>query len=395
MSALPPLASTYRTVTVVVLDGLGIGSCRPDSSECPANTLGSVALAHRPTIPNLLSMGLADFVPASPPVERTGSSARLIPLSPGKDTLTGHWELAGVVTDLELRTFPEGFPAEFMEELRSRLGHGLLGGWPASGTNIIEQLGPQHLSSGKLIVYTSADSVLQIAAHQDVVPAAELYRLCGIAREVAAGPFLVGRVIARPFQGPPGAFVRAGRRDFSLIPPGRTVLETAEAAGIEVIAIGKVAEVFANRGVSRSVSAANNDEAMLALAATEANGAAAPPRLVFANLNDFDSLYGHRRDASGFAGALEAFDRFLPRLLPRPGSGHLLVLTADHGCDPTAPGTDHTREDVPLLVAGTGWVPSHLGTIDGLTAVSGLVSAAFGLEGFSFWPRRASGGYNS
>jgi phosphopentomutase len=377
---------------LVVLDGLGVGDCRYEQGQCPADTLGGVIAAHTPRIPNLTAMGLGDFGGGRYRGPRTGSSARLIPLSPGKDTLTGHWELAGLATGIELRTFPQGFPQDFLSDLQLRLGRGLIGGGPASGTEVIERLGPRHLSTGELIIYTSADSVLQLAAHEDVVPPDELYSLCAVAREAAAGPYLVGRVIARPFRGRPGAFTRFGRRDFSLLPPGRTVLQAAQDAGVEVVSVGKIADVFAGRGISRSVPAANNGAAMQALAELERSWhypGSHRRRLVFANLNDFDSVYGHRRDTAGFSRALEEFDLFMPRLIPGPESRSLLLLTADHGCDPTAPGTDHTREDVPLLISGAPWRPAHLGAVEGLTAVSGLLSAAFGLEGFSFWPRKA------
>ncbi len=250
---MPPLGAGYRSVVLIVLDGLGIGG-----HGAVPDTLGHVACLRPLVLPNLAAMGLGDFSACVPSQARSGSSARLIPLSAGKDTLTGHWELAGVVTDLDLRTFPRGLPPEFMDALKARLGRGLTGGLPASGTEVIERLGARHLRTGELIVYTSADSVLQIAAHEDVVSAAELYELCLAGREVAAGPWLVGRVIARPFRGSPGAFVRTGRRDFSLEPPGRTVLEAAEAAGVEVIAVGKISDVFAGRGVTRSLAAGRN-----------------------------------------------------------------------------------------------------------------------------------------
>lgn len=428
------LDSGYDTVAVVVLDGLGVGSGASAGPDTFANVLRAAPAPL--SIPNLLAMGLGDLgpdaghgqagagtraVPASlPAAARTGSSVRLVPISPGKDSLTGHWELAGLVTDIELRTFPGGIPQGLLDTLQSRLGRGLIGGKPASGTAVIEQLGRRHLRTGELIVYTSADSVLQVAAHEDVVPPEELYRLCGIAREVATGPYLVGRVIARPFRGGPGSLARFGRRDFSLLPPGPTVLEAAQAAGVEVISVGKIADVFAGRGVTTSIAAGGNRAVIEALLGLElrgcrggggdgggdgGRGAAGDGkrhrsrprqrgrrRLVIANLNDFDSLYGHRRDATGFGRALEEFDRSLPLLTPRPGSKGMLAVTADHGCDPTWPGTDHTREDVPLLVAGPGWRPArHMGTVVGLTAVAGLVAAAFGLEGFCYWPRKISG----
>ena len=402
---LPPLAAGYRRVLLIVLDGVGIGGANGDgatgvapATEAP-NTLRAVAGAVGGlSLPHLAALGLADLAPTA--VRRTGggevggvamgSSARLVPASRGKDSLTGHWELAGLVTDLELRTFPAGFPADFMDRLRRELGRDLLGGDPAAGTEIIERLGPEHLASGALICYTSADSVLQLAAHEDVVAPAELYELCRRARRAAVGEYLVGRVIARPFRGRPGGFERpAGRRrDFSLAPPGPTVLDGAQATGVEVVTVGKVGDIFAGQGVTRSLPAAGNEAVVGALNDALAAGPTPPDRqLLFANLNDFDTLYGHRRDPAGFAAALARFDAALGDLLRLVGDGDLLLITADHGCDPTAAGTDHTREAVPLLIVGAGWPPACFGPVHGLTAAAGLVSAAFGLQGFNFWPR--------
>lgn len=395
-----PLEPAFGLFVLVVLDGAGIGPPpgRSQGFSPGADTVGNVVRSAGPlALDHLCALGLGLLEPEACPVPAgpaAGVALRMVPVSPGKDSLTGHWELAGLACDLELRTFPEGFPAGLLAELAGAFGRRPLGGMPASGTEIIQRLGPEHIRTGRPIVYTSADSVLQVAAHEDVLPPEELYRMCRTAREVAVGRWLVGRVIARPFSGPPGAFVRTpGRRDFSLAPPGPTVLDAAREAGVEVVAVGKVGDVFAGRGIDHSIEARTNDEVTAAL--LDLLREAGPRRrLVFANLNDFDSKYGHRRDAAGFAAALEAFDRALPGILAATGRAGraILAVTADHGCDPTHPGTDHTRETVPLLLAGTGWPPGCLGTVDGLSAVAGLVSAAFDLEGFEFWPRKRPAG---
>ncbi len=409
LSRLPPLAPVCRRFSLIVLDGVGIGSDEdlPWRGDPGADTLGGVAAAAGGLdLPNLERLGLRELkqLPgtssAAGPAPIAGTSARLVPLSLGKDTLTGHWELAGLVTQTRMQTFPDGLPADLLERLGHAFGRPVLGGMPASGTAVIEQFGREHLATGHPIVYTSADSVLQIAAHEAVVPVRELYRMCEMAREIARGEWLVGRVIARPFTGKPGSFERiaAGRRDYSLEPPAPTVLDACLEAGVEVIAVGKIGDVFSGRGISQSRKAAGNGAVLAELAALKradpGRGTASgggPRQLIFANLNDFDSLYGHRRDAAGFAGALEEFDAALAGLLPQTSDGsEVLAVTADHGCDPLYRGTDHTRETVPLFVAGTDWPPACLGPVYGLTAVAGLVSAAFGLKGFGFWPRKAS-----
>ncbi|RJQ05474.1 MAG: phosphopentomutase [Bacillota bacterium] len=344
---------------VLVLDGLGVGEL-PDASaygDSGSDTLGNTSRAVGGLkVPNLVAMGLgltsrADGVPPAVP---SGAAGRLAERSPGKDTLTGHWELAGLVTRDPIPTYPEGFPAEMLRPFEEAIGGPVLGNKVASGTAIIEELGEEHLRTGRPIVYTSADSVFQIAAHEDVVPLEDLYRMCEIARELSRHPpYLVGRVIARPFAGRPGEFRRtAGRHDYSLPPPGRTLLEAFVEAGMPVVAVGKVKDIFAGRGVTRHVPALGNQEVMQAVI-TEAGSLRGG--LVIGNLVDFDMLYGHRNDPPGFARALEGFDRRLPELkdaaLGNPAGG-LLVLTADHGCDPTTPSTDHSREYVPILAEG-------------------------------------------
>jgi phosphopentomutase len=277
-------------------------------------------------------------------------------VSAGKDSVTGHWELMGLVLDRPFPTFPDGFPPDLMHAFEKRIGRGTLGNKAASGTAIIEELGREHLYTGKPIVYTSADSVFQIAAHEEVVPVPELYRFCGVAFELAARGLGVGRVIARPFVGVPGAFTRtANRRDFALTPFEPTLLDKLQEAGYEVAAIGKVEDLFAGRGITRAVHTKDDsqgmDEVQAALAST-ADG------LVFANLVDFDTLYGHRNDPAGYAANLEMIDARLGTLMERLAPGDLLIVTADHGNDPTTPSTEHSREHVPLFVAGAAVKPN-------------------------------------
>ncbi|MBQ3076576.1 MAG: phosphopentomutase, partial [Clostridia bacterium] len=299
--------------------------------------------------------------------------------SAGKDTTTGHWELAGLTLERPFPTYPEGFPPEVIDAFRAAVGRGVLCNRPASGTAIIEELGEQHMQTGDLIVYTSADSVFQIAAHEDVVPPAELYEICRKARAILQGEHAVGRVIARPFVGEPGQFVRTGnRRDFSLEPIGPTVLDDLTAAGIPTAGVGKIEDIFALRGLSHSDHAAGNPACM---EATFRFLKELDQGFLFVNLVDFDSQYGHRNDPAGYGAALEAFDAQLPALLDALRDDDLLILTADHGCDPTTPSTDHSREYVPLLIyskRNKAGVP--LGTLPAYTAVAATVADYFGLK---------------
>ena len=286
-----------------------------------------------------------------PPTRDTlGAYGRLTEVSAGKDTTTGHWELCGLILERPFPVYPDGFPPALMREFEAAIGRETLGNYPASGTEIIKDLGEEHLRTGKPIVYTSADSVFQVAAHEEVIPVEELYRICLSARELLRGEHAVGRVIARPFVGRPGAFRRTERRrDYSLVPPGETILDALKAAGREVVGIGKIEDIFAGQGLTESDHTGNNMagvDAILRCLTTAGDG------LIFANLVDFDALYGHRNDVRGYADALEAFDRRLPEIFDRMDEGDVLVITADHGADPTTPGTDHTRERVPILVAG-------------------------------------------
>ena len=347
-----------RRAFVIVMDACGVGAL-PDAADYGdegSNTLGHIAEAAGGfELPVMQRLGLGNILPlvGVPPAERPAVHGRLHPLGPGKDTITGHWELMGVVTPVALRTYPDGFPEEIVEQLRDATGRGVLCNRPYSGTRVIDDFGEQHLATGDLIVYTSADSVLQIAAHVDQVPPAELYAACAAAREIMSGEHAIGRVIARPFAGVPGAFERTqGRRDLALTPPQRSYLEELQDAGIPVHTVGKVGQVFAGVGVDQQHPGATNEAA---LASTTALVDGLDEGLVFTNLVDTDQVYGHRGDVPGFHRALQRIDaevgHWLERLHP---ARDLLVLTADHGCDPTTPGTDHTREHAPLLARFAG-----------------------------------------
>jgi phosphopentomutase len=338
---------------VVVIDACGAGEL-PDSGDygdAGANTLGHVAeAAGGLELPVLTRLGLGNIMPlaGAPPVDEPVVHGRLHPLGPGKDTITGHWELMGVITPVALRTYPDGFPDEIVGALKAATGRGVLCNRPYSGTEVIDDFGAEHMRTGDLIVYTSADSVLQIAAHVDVVPPDELYAACSAAREIMTGEHAVGRVIARPFRGEPGAFERTeGRRDLALDPPGRSYLQELQAEGIPVHTVGKIGEVFNGVGVDEQHKGSTN---AAAIAATGELIRELDAGFVFANLVETDQVFGHRNDVRGFHGALKEIDaavgEWLEHLDPERD---LLVLTADHGCDPTHPGTDHTREHAPLL----------------------------------------------
>jgi phosphopentomutase len=298
--------------------------------------------------------------------------------SPGKDSVTGHWELMGVVLDRAFPTFPEGFPGPLIAELERRIGRGTLGNVVASGTEIIDRLGEEHMRTGRPIVYTSADSVFQIAAHEDVVPVAALYRFCEIAFELAGRGLGVGRVIARPFDGAPGAFRRTSRRhDYALEPDQETLLDRLSRQGVPIVSIGKVTDLFAGRGTGRSIPTVSDADGMHQVARVlqdEAEG------FIFVNLVDFDTVYGHRNDVAGYAANLERFDERLAALLPALRASDLLVISADHGNDPSTPSTDHSREYVPLLVAGGGVRPDvHLGTRPTFADVGQTLAENFGV----------------
>ena len=369
-----------KRVFCIVLDSFGIGAA-PDAGEFGdegCNTLASISASPDFSIPNLIRAGLplADGVDCLPRQGHTSSVGRLRELSRGKDTTVGHWELMGVVSEHPLPTYPDGFPKEILDEFSARCQRGVLCNLPYSGTKVIEDYGGRHLDSGDLIVYTSADSVFQIAAHEDIVPVEELYRYCRIAREILRGRHGVGRVIARPFIGKPGAFVRTDRRrDFSLEPTAETTLDRLKAKGLDVIGVGKISDIFAGRGITESIPTHGNAEGIAVaeeLTRRDFHG------LAFINLVDFDMLYGHRQDRDGYAEAMSEFDRALPRILSALGQNDRLIITADHGCDPCDDSTDHTREYVPLLVFGGE--ARLMGTMDGFYRVGQMIEEFLGVS---------------
>ncbi len=358
-----------RRVIIVVLDGAGVGAL-PDAEaygDEGANTLLNVIRQHGPLkLDNLYGLGLGHILLNSPGGENFPLPARevngyygsMAARSPGKDTTSGHWELSGLILSQPFPLYPKGFPAEVISLIQEAVGRKVLGNYAASGTQIIQELGDLHLKTGSPIVYTSADSVFQIAAHEEVAPLEELYRWCNLARELLQGEHAVGRVIARPFSGSPGAFKRTkGRRDFSLHPPGPTLLDRAYEANYPVAVIGKVADVFNHRGITLHQPGSGNEdvaESLNYLLKTVTGG------VIWATFGDFDTLYGHRNDGAGFADALESFDERLEGILRQLKHNDILMITADHGCDPTHPGTDHTREYVPIMA----WTPSLKGSFN-------------------------------
>jgi phosphopentomutase len=350
------VSSPFSRIIVIVLDSVGVGAL-PDADtygDGGSNTLGNVARQVPLRVPTLRLLGLdriVDLGGAESNAAPRAAFGRMAESSAGKDSVTGHWEMMGIVLDRAFPVFPDGFPKGLIDEFERRIGRGTLGNYAASGTHIIEVLGREHMRTGKPIVYTSADSVFQIAAHEDVIPIDEQYRINTVAFELAVGGYGIGRVIARPFIGKPGHFRRtSNRRDFAMLPTSETVLDALTAVRIPVIAIGKVDDLFAGRGITRSVHTKSDDEGMDAVLSAMRS---APSGFVFANLVDFDTQYGHRNDVAGYSANLERFDARLENLLPRLRDDDLLVITADHGNDPTTPGTDHSREHVPLLVTGS------------------------------------------
>jgi len=344
-------------VILLVLDSVGVGAL-PDASaygDTGSDTLGNISRRIPLSVPNLRTLGLSRVasinVDGKDPEPR-GAYGKMAEASPGKDSVTGHWELMGLVLDRPFALYPDGFPAKVIAEFEARIGRRILANKAASGTAIIEELGQEHVRTGRPIVYTSADSVFQIAAHEDVVPLAELYRWCEIAFEIVGIGLGVGRVIARPFSGAEGAFVRtANRRDFALTPFAPTLLDRVKDAGLPVVAIGKIEDLFAGRGITSAVHTASDDHGVDEVVRAMDT---VPKGLIVANLVDFDTQYGHRNDPAGYAANLERFDRRLGELLPRMAPGDLLAITADHGNDPTTASTDHAREYVPVFVSGAG-----------------------------------------
>ncbi len=375
------MAAPFSRAIVIVLDSVGIGEL-PDAAgygDQGSDTLGHIAARVGLAIPTLRALGLGR-VAAIGGASADGPRAafgRMAEASAGKDSVTGHWELMGIVLDRPFPVFPDGFPPDVISALSRGTGRGVLGNKAASGTAIIDELGPEHVRTGALIVYTSADSVFQIAAHEDVVPILELYRACDVAYGLVGEGLGVGRVIARPFVGAPGGYRRTGnRRDFALPPAGETLLDRLTAAGIPVIAVGKIEDLFAGRGITRAVHTGSDEQG---IDQVEREIGDLDRGLIFANLVDFDTLYGHRNDAAGYAANLERFDRRLAALLPALREDDLLIITADHGNDPTTPSTDHAREYVPLLVAGARVRPVDLGTRLTFADVGQTLADVFGV----------------
>ncbi len=373
----------FRRFTLIVLDGLGIGEM-PDAADwgdAGTDTLGHIIAAAKPRLPQLQRLGLGniraieDFPPSSDP---KGSFGKAAIFSRGKDTTVGHWEMAGLVTRQRFPTYPDGFPARILDPFKKAVGRDVLGNKAASGTEIIRELGPEHMKTGKPIVYTSADSVFQIAAHEQVLPLEELYEMCRIARTIMKGKDCVARVIARPFAGSPGDFKRTDRRkDFAVPPPGKTLLDYLKDSGRATVGIGKIPSIFDFTGITRHFEAHDNAESVDQT--IQALGQASDG-IIFANMADFDMKWGHRRNIKGFAKALEYFDGRIPEIQGAMGQGDCLIITADHGCDPAAHGSDHTREYVPILVYAqnlSGGV--NLGTRATLADIGQTVADNFGL----------------
>ncbi len=380
------MVNNFNRICLVVLDSAGIGEM-PDAAEwgdAGADTLGSVYKSRELNTPNLQRLGLGNIRSMeglSPVNEPIGSYGKCALRSNGKDTTTGHWEMAGIVLEKAFPTYPQGFPADVIDRFISEAGvPGILGNIPASGTEIIKTLGEEHLRTGKPIVYTSADSVFQIAAHEEVVPIDRLYEMCETARTILDGTHRVGRVIARPFIGANSSdFTRTeNRHDYAVPPPGENLLPLMKDAGLDVVCIGKIASIYDSVGVTQDLTAKNNDQTIdqtVNALNTDSKG------LVFSNLVDFDMLYGHRRDTEGYAKALEYFDSRLPEIFAAMRDDDLMILTADHGNDPTFPGSDHTREYAPLIVYGRNGKPGvNLGTRDSLADIGQTIADNFGLR---------------
>ena len=372
-----------RRAAIIVLDGVGVGPTHDTGryGDTGSDSLGNVARAAGGLrLPNLERLGLGrlrSFPGVSPDLIPEGAWGACHPASAGKDSTTGHWELCGVVLETPFPTYPQGFPAALLDEFSARTGRGWLCNRPASGTAVLDEFGERHQREGKWIVYTSADSVFQIAAHEEVVPLAELYRACEAARAMLQGEHGVSRVIARPFVGTPGHWTRTARRkDYSLPPPGRTLLDLAEAAGLPRVGVGKVDDLFAGRGIT-SIHTPTNGEAYRLI---EAALASMRRGLLFANVIEFDQTWGHRNDVPGYLGGLAELDEALPRMLRNVQADDLIIFTADHGNDPTTPSTDHSREAVPVLVTGPRVRPVPLGERGSLADIGQTVAEFLGLD---------------
>lgn len=373
----------YKRIFLIVLDSFGIGNA-PDAemfNDTGANTLKSISASPFFKIDSMKNLGLCniDTVDYLNKVKfPSGKFGALTELSAGKDTTTGHFEIAGIISKEPFPTFPEGFPDEVIKEFKKQTGCGVLCNKPYSGTKVIADYGEEHLKTGKLIVYTSADSVFQIAAHTDIVPLEKLYEYCRIARKILTGKYAVGRVIARPFNGE-HPFVRtADRHDFSVEPPAETMLDRLKSNGYDVISVGKIADIFAHRGITEELLSHSNAEGMnitYKMLEKDFKG------LCFVNLVDFDMLYGHRRDIDGYAKAISEFNNWLSVFTPKIQDDDLLIITADHGCDPAYSGTDHTREQVPLLIYSKGIEPQDLGILNGYNYISNVILDNFAIQG--------------
>ncbi len=380
------ITNKFRRICLMVLDSAGIGEM-PDAAvwgDAGADTLGHILESRRVDLPNLQRLGLGNIralVGISPADEPAGSYGKCTLKSNGKDTTTGHWEMAGIILTTGFPTFPRGFPSRIIDEFVAKAAvPGVLGNYPASGTEIINELGEEHVRSGKPIVYTSADSVFQIAAHEEIVPIDRLYEICEIARKILKGEDEVARVIARPFLGSTADnFKRTeNRHDYAVPPPSDNLLPLLKDAGLDVVCIGKIASIYDSMGVTEDLTAKNNDQTI----DQTINALNADSRgLIFSNLVDFDMLYGHRRDTEGYAKALEHFDKRLPEILDAMNEEDLLIMTADHGNDPTKEGSDHTREYVPLLVYGKSAKPGvNLGTRQSLSDIGQTIAENFGAK---------------
>ncbi|ABB15249.1 phosphopentomutase [Carboxydothermus hydrogenoformans] len=382
-----------KRVVLIVLDSVGIGEL-PDAhlyGDEGSNTLANTAKKVGGfELPNLEKLGLGKIHPIlglKGDIKALGAYGKMGEKSPGKDTTTGHWEICGLILEKPFPVYPNGFPEDLIKRFEEAIGRKTLGNKPASGTAIIEELGEEHMRTGYPIVYTSADSVFQIAAHEEVIPLEELYKMCKIARGLLTGEHAVGRVIARPFTGTPGNFKRtANRHDYSLEPTGKTVLDKLVEQGYEVLGVGKIYDIFAGRGLTWHESTKNNEDGLVKtvnLLYKDFTG------LLFTNLVDFDMVYGHRNNAEGYYEALKQFDSYLPKIMEKLREDDLLIITADHGCDPTTPSTDHSREYVPLLVYGHSIKEDvNLGTRETFADVAATLEEIFGLEpgiGQSFW----------
>ncbi len=369
---------------MIVLDSVGCGEM-PDSADfgdAGSNTLKSISRSPAFKADNMIKLGLSNI----DGVDYLGKNekplaavARLAEKSKGKDTTTGHWEIAGLISETAMPTYPDGFPAEILDEFSKQTGRGVICNKPYSGTAVIADYGDEHVRTGDLIVYTSADSVFQIAAHEEIVPLETLYEYCRIARKILVGEHGVGRVIARPFVGASGNYTRtANRHDFSLEPPRATMLDVLKDNGFDTYAVGKISDIFAGVGVSEAQFTHSNTEGMevtLNAADKDFHG------LCFVNLVDFDMLYGHRNNIDGYAAAYAEFDAWLPKFIDKMHDGDILMITADHGCDPATESTDHSREHVPLVVYGKKVKPVNLGTRRGFSDISATICDIFGVEG--------------